>query len=446
MGVSVQGVEPYLQRRGANSSWLACCWLFLRGCSVVALIALIFATPGVAATENLSIGTSWGFEEEIGEGHPNLAFVGAPEPFEAQLQVDGSHRLFLLVQHRSAGGDLCAATPAGVESVVSSLTGPEGEPVVAGSYRKSYTWTPTEPGEYVLCGYLDTASSEVPEEINFVRIVVEPSPGTISLEARPEQSDPKRMTVIAAGEAAASSILTVGVRGAEESCSSLGGSITGELLSDPAVGSQQEVGPGIFTRTYTYIAAQPGSYKICGALAGPPYYERPYALGSGSFSVDAATEETASPEHEEVTTSPLSLRNAPGLSDVRLTNRRFRVAGEHIASSARLIPLGTLFRFILTQSASVRIMVTRSVPGLQRGHSCVAATPRLRVAHAGPCRRVLVVGSIVRPEESNGTRAIVFTGRIGRTELVPGSYVAYLSASNADGQSTSVPLSFTVVH
>ncbi len=134
------------------------------------------------------------------------------------------------------------------------------------------------------------------------------------------------------------------------------------------------------------------------------------------------------------------------ITSASVTNKRFRVGKQATAISARKAPRGTKFRFTLSAPAKLRIAITRSLPGLRHGHSCVAPSARLRRAHAKRCTRTLAVGTLTRAHEANGAGSIVFSGRIGRRALHAGTYRATLTARNEEeGPSQPVTLSFTVL-
>ena len=139
---------------------------------------------------------------------------------------------------------------------------------------------------------------------------------------------------------------------------------------------------------------------------------------------------------------------APTLGAARLTHARFRVSAKPTAVTAKArarVPVGTAFRFTLTAPAKVTIAITRSAPGLRRGHGCVAPTASLRRRHAKRCTRTLTVGTLVRANEAAGADSVAFSGRIGSRALAPRGYKALLSASNPGGRSRIVQLAFTVV-
>jgi hypothetical protein len=134
------------------------------------------------------------------------------------------------------------------------------------------------------------------------------------------------------------------------------------------------------------------------------------------------------------------------LTSLSLTNGRFRVAKTNTAVSAKKAPLGTTFRFTLSAAAKLQIAITRSVPGLRRGRSCLAPTSKLKRAHAKRCTRTLTVGTLTRAHEPAGADSVPFSGRVGHRALTTHGYQAALSASNAAGRSRPVTVSFTIVH
>jgi DNA-binding beta-propeller fold protein YncE len=163
----------------------------------------------------------------------------------------------------------------------------------------------------------------------------------------------------------------------------------------------------------------------------------PQALRTTTIVVPAALAPTQTTT--QTTTRP------PAITAASLTNRRFRVAKKDTAISAKKAPLGTTFRFTLSAAAKLRIVITRSAPGLRHGHSCLAPTAKLKRAHAKHCTRTLTVGTLTRSNEPKGADSIAFSGRIGHRSLSPRAYHAVLSASDAGGRSKAVTLAFIVV-
>jgi alpha-tubulin suppressor-like RCC1 family protein len=164
-----------------------------------------------------------------------------------------------------------------------------------------------------------------------------------------------------------------------------------------------------------------------------------YAFGLNRFGQLGSPPEETAPEPMERTTT------APTLTSVSLTNRRFRVARQATAISAKRTPLGSTFRFTPSETVSLKVRITRTAAGLSHRHTCLAPSAKLRRAHAGRCTRRIAVGSLTRTSEPMGADSLPFSGRIGRRALSPGTYEALLSATGATGQSEPATLRFTIV-
>jgi alpha-tubulin suppressor-like RCC1 family protein len=150
-----------------------------------------------------------------------------------------------------------------------------------------------------------------------------------------------------------------------------------------------------------------------------------------------------------LTVAPVSATSTPTqpptLTSASLTNKRFRVAKQTTAISARKAPLGTAFRFTLSAAATLQITITSTAAGLRSGHSCRAPSATLERRHAKRCTRTLTLGTLTRTGEEKGADSIPFSGRIGHRALSPHSDEAVLSASNTGGRSKPITLSFAVV-
>ncbi|MDQ6750907.1 MAG: PQQ-dependent sugar dehydrogenase [Actinomycetota bacterium] len=143
---------------------------------------------------------------------------------------------------------------------------------------------------------------------------------------------------------------------------------------------------------------------------------------TGSSSSPAASLSTAD-AHADVT--------APILTDLRLTRRSFAVGSKPTAMTA--LRRGTVFRFAVSEAATVRIAIGLRVSGRLAGGRCRPATRRLR-ARPG-CTRYLGRGALVRSPGA-GRRSIAFSGRLGRRALRAGSYRAVLTATDAGGNTS----------
>jgi hypothetical protein len=111
------------------------------------------------------------------------------------------------------------------------------------------------------------------------------------------------------------------------------------------------------------------------------------------------------------------------ISGLTVSPSRFAVAGTGPKSRRSRTPHGTRFRFQLSTSADVRIVIQRR----GRGH------------------RFHKVGSLTR-HAAAGLDTIRFSGRLGRKALRPGRYSAMVTATDAAGHRTGTQrVTFTIV-
>jgi hypothetical protein len=403
---------------------------------------------------NLGVGIYWGLYEQLESQSPvNIGIVGAPMPFEMQLHDSGEDRLFVFVQHRLPGGPYCAESPAQMEDVSVVLTSAAGDATTAGPpYSSTYVWTPTEPGDFILCAYLDSSASAHPAAINFVQLAADPAPGQLSLSAGARAGEPQDVAVEAEGEAVVPSELTVSVQEQGLPCMLPDGRLAGQqLVESPdgqATGSSSPgaVGLGPFTASYSFAAERPGAYEACAYLAPGStekmFFWRPYEVGVTDFVIQ---EEPVKPAPVEppafIAPSPAG-PPSPMLSGATIAHSSFRVARPrpHLASHT---PVGTAFRFALSEPSTITITITRVLPGMMSGHRCVPPSA-VAATHARRCDHGVLVGSIVRSVAATGSASIRFSGLLGHGGLAPGAYVATLAAHNANGDSGPVTLKFSV--
>jgi hypothetical protein len=106
--------------------------------------------------------------------------------------------------------------------------------------------------------------------------------------------------------------------------------------------------------------------------------------------------------------------------------------------------VGTTFRFVLNQQATVSFAFTQQVGGRRVGGSCVPQTRRNR--HRRSCKRTVTQGTLSFVGHS-GLNRVSFQGRISRSKRLPlGAYTLRITASNAAGQRSSPrTLNFTIV-
>jgi hypothetical protein len=167
------------------------------------------------------------------------------------------------------------------------------------------------------------------------------------------------------------------------------------------------------------------------------YFGRPYEVSSADFSVKETP--VASAPAQQVAPVVPEILPAPSLSKVSLSNSHFRVARGR-ARATRRVATGTTFHFDLSETATVTIAITRLLTGRP---SCEPPPAAAIKAHARRCDRSIAAGSILRQLTAGGA-AIPFNGLIGHHELAAGSYDATINAHNANGNSGSVTLRFSI--
>jgi hypothetical protein len=99
--------------------------------------------------------------------------------------------------------------------------------------------------------------------------------------------------------------------------------------------------------------------------------------------------------------------------------------------------LGAVIRFRLSEKASVRLLVQRTIAGrrkvVRRGRTrCVAVAPGARVPRRARCVRHPGRGRLLRAGTAGANR-IVFSGRIGASGLPTGAYRLVVTATDATG-------------
>jgi TolB protein len=128
-------------------------------------------------------------------------------------------------------------------------------------------------------------------------------------------------------------------------------------------------------------------------------------------------------------------RTAPVISRLSLTNRRFRVVRRGRAAAARRrIPVGTAFRFRLSEPARIAFLIERRAAGRRMAGRCRRPTLRNRTGRR--CVRHLTVLRFSRPGQA-GRNRVPFSGRLGagrpRRVLQSGRYRATVAATDAAG-------------
>ena len=104
---------------------------------------------------------------------------------------------------------------------------------------------------------------------------------------------------------------------------------------------------------------------------------------------------------------------APIISGLAVSNARFRVGAAATPLAARRAPVGTTFRYTLSEPATVTVAIQRS-----RGRRWVKAATLQRAGRLGANR-------------------LRFSGRVGRRKLAPGRYRAVFTATDTGGNRSS---------
>ncbi len=138
----------------------------------------------------------------------------------------------------------------------------------------------------------------------------------------------------------------------------------------------------------------------------------------------------------------------PVVSRFGLSNNPFVVSRRKTpqfgrAAKVRKHKMGTVFRYTLSEAATVRIVIAQRVLGRRVGKRCVAPTRKLR--HARRCARIFVKMTLTRTSHL-GENRVAFSGRIGSRKLAPGRYQATITATDA-ARNASKPqtIAFTIV-
>ena len=127
------------------------------------------------------------------------------------------------------------------------------------------------------------------------------------------------------------------------------------------------------------------------------------------------------------------------------TNTTFRVGSKAtpiVAARTRRAPVGTRFRFTLSEPAAMNIGIAAAASGRLSGKKCLKPTRKL--AKRKRCTRYVTAGVLTRTAKA-GANTVAFSGRIGIRKLATGRYRATFVAL-ADGlDSRPRTLGFLVV-
>jgi hypothetical protein len=135
-------------------------------------------------------------------------------------------------------------------------------------------------------------------------------------------------------------------------------------------------------------------------------------------------------------------KTAPAITALSLSNKKFAVGPAATAITA-VAKRGTKLNYTLSEAARVTISITHQAKGWRKRAACVKSPPRH--GSAKRCLRSVLNGTLTRTG-STGGNVLVFSGRIGRKALAPGTYKMTLTAVDAARNKSQVrAVGFTVV-
>jgi 6-phosphogluconolactonase (cycloisomerase 2 family) len=151
------------------------------------------------------------------------------------------------------------------------------------------------------------------------------------------------------------------------------------------------------------------------------------------------------------TTAPLD--TLPAIDSLRVTNRRFAVAGRSAkrskrgpaaAARAKRIKLGTAFRYLLTEAATVSFTIERKARGRVVGGACKPESRSNRTHRK--CGLFRQAGPPLTVTGRSGANKTKFSGKLKGRRLSPGPYRATAVATDsAGGKSAPRRVSFKIV-
>jgi hypothetical protein len=209
-------------------------------------------------------------------------------------------------------------------------------------------------------------------------------------------------------------------------------------LSSPAANARYSRNQRVRT-SYSCTAGAGMSLVSCRGTTANGALINTSTVGLHSFSVTATQQDGQS----ATVTHAYRVVKPPGLTGLSEQVRTWRL-GNSSGHRKHQPPIGTTFKFTLSEAARVAIAFYRVVPGRRVHGACVAASRRNRSAPT--CTRAIPASSL-QISAHQGTNTIAFAGRLsGHRKLNPGRYSLLITAHDASGM-TSDPqrLSFSIV-
>jgi hypothetical protein len=221
----------------------------------------------------------------------------APFALTSSGTTDLSRQLSVFVESGASDSSVCAATAYdqyqrySSTEVSGSAHGADGDAVGPGNYSKTYGYTPTAAGKYLVCAYVQRENYTTPyatqRQIVNVRRATASVATTVTTEDVVEQGV---FELSATGVSERSRQLLVFVESGVSDSSVCAATAYDQYqryssteVSGSAYGADGDaVGPGSYSKTYSYTPTAAGKYLVC-TYVQRENYTTPYASGLARF-------------------------------------------------------------------------------------------------------------------------------------------------------------------
>jgi hypothetical protein len=224
-----------------------------------------FTTSYPTASVSISVGSN--------------ATQGVSESVTVSGSTELARDLFVSVQE----GGSCGPDP--IDGGTTTLSsGYSGDAIAAGSFSKTYTYTPGDANEtYVVCAYVDDSEFNTPDASGTTSFTTSYPAASVSISATPNptQGLPETITVTGSTEIARDLFVSVQEGG---TCGS--DPIDGGTTSLSSGSSGDAIAAGSFSKTYTYTPSETGeSYVVC-AYVDDNEFDTPDVSATASFKLN----------------------------------------------------------------------------------------------------------------------------------------------------------------